>query len=647
MIPHEPKLLRDNRQSHQTIPLTTGVDTVPGTSGNDVVNGVLDAVVANGTLQLVDSIDGGAGVNTLNVRVNGAVNLDATTSPTLNNIQVINATNLVGVTNIDASIAPKLTTLNSVNSLAALTATNVATGVTTLGLSGVAADDVDFNVTYKSGLTGASDALTINVSGDSAATVANPARYAELNVVGAAANDGFDIVNVKSTGSATRLDKLTVTDNAASTMSKLVVTGDADFRVKNALDFLGTTGTLDASAFTGKLNVAFGADDITVTGGSGNDRFNFAANLTAADKVDGGAGTDTLAISQNVTAASTALNTAINAATSIEILEQTGAIATLDASQITTIKEFAFSGGGATAVTNTANDLTFDFTANAGATTFAPTVDSGNDVLNLKLVSTATAATTITSVGANVYETVNVAVSGTSADEITTLTVNTNGKVVITGSSDFTTTIVGTNGTIDGSAATGKLTLTGEAGNNSIIGGSGNDTITGGNGIDTIDLSKGGQDTVNITAITAAVNRDIVSGFTAGVGGDKVDISTANVLKEYSAASTGFTFDNANNIEEFTFAAVNNSANLAKAGVLDGAELFKAIANEGSSITSIATTNAADVGYIVAYQGGNAYLYYFNASAVIADANITADEVALVGVFKGVAVGALDATNFA
>lgn len=646
-----------NENAGQTFTLTTGVDSIVGTSGNDTINAVLDATPANGTLQLTDNVNAGAGTDTVNLRVNGAVDLAATTSPILSGVEILNVTNLAGATNIDgASVVPDLTTLNSVGGLAALTATNVSTNVKTLGLSNVAADNADLSVTYRAGNTGTSDTLTLNVSNNTAAAPGTVANFAEVNVVGAAAGDGFDIVNVKSTGAATRLDVLTVTDGAASTMRTLNIEGDAGFRVNTALDFFNTTGTVDASKATGAINLAFGAEDITVTGGSGNDRFNFGANLTEADKVDGGAGTDTLAISQNIVAANPvdALVKAVNATKNMEVLELTQAAAAVAASQITAMKEFSFSGGGNTAVTATANDQTFGFTANAGATTFAPTLDDGNNVLNLKVSSTATATTTVTSVGAAAYETVNVAVSGGSATAITTLTLNTNGKVVLTGASDFTTAIAGTNATIDAGAATGNLTLTGEAGNNSIIGGSGNDIINGGAGIDTIDLSKGGTDIVLVA--TAAADRDTITGFQAGVGGDILDVGTQNAtlttndgigateFREITAASTGFTFVAANSVVEFAFNAANNSANLAAAGVMDGTELFKAIANEGSSIANIITASA-QAGNIVAYQNCNAYIYAFDAG--LADTNLAATEVALVGVVNNVAVGALTHDNFA
>ncbi|MFX8968932.1 hypothetical protein ABTN10_19885, partial [Acinetobacter baumannii] len=42
-------------------------------------------------------------------------------------------------------------------------------------------------------------------------------------------------------------------------------------------------------------------DAVTVTGGSGSDRFNFGAGLNTSDVINGGAGTNTLAISAPAT----------------------------------------------------------------------------------------------------------------------------------------------------------------------------------------------------------------------------------------------------------------------------------------------------------------------------------------------------------
>jgi hypothetical protein len=56
----------------------------------------------------------------------------------------------------------------------------------------------------------------------------------------------------------------------------------------------------------------------------------------------------------------------------------------------------------------------------------------------------------------------------------------------------------------------------------------------------------------------------------------------------------------------------------------------------------VSATAGANNAYIVAYQNGNAYLYEVTST----DANIVASEIALVGVFNGVAAGAFASGDF-
>jgi Ca2+-binding RTX toxin-like protein len=187
-------------------------------------------------------------------------------------------------------------------------------------------------------------------------------------------------------------------------------------------------------------------------------------------------------------------------------------------------------------------------------------VDDGTNILNLSL--TRAAGTTLTSLGASTYETVNIAAGGSAgaANEITALTVNTNGKIVVTGAQALTSTVIGTNATLDASAATGKITFTGEAGNNSITTGSGNDVIDGAAGTDTIVAGAGndtitggadgdtltggtGSDTFVYTTLTDSLvaTRDRITDFVAGTDKFDVTVVPTDLLQgtQYTAAGTG------------------------------------------------------------------------------------------------------------
>jgi hypothetical protein len=76
------------------------------------------------------------------------------------------------------------------------------------------------------------------------------------------------------------------------------------------------------------------------------------------------------------------------------------------------------------------------------------------------------------------------------------------------------------------------------------------------------------------------------------------------------------------------------------AGDFTGASL---LANLGGALSVTADTNK---GYIVAFDGGNMYLYYVveggdAGNAIVADADI-----ALIGVFNGVSVGQISSSDF-
>lgn len=88
----------------ETFTLTTGVDSFVGTAGNDTFNatmgGVLDANAA--TLNSFDSIDGGAGTDTLNLVALNGVHVAVPTGASVKNIEIINILNK-GNSTVDAS----------------------------------------------------------------------------------------------------------------------------------------------------------------------------------------------------------------------------------------------------------------------------------------------------------------------------------------------------------------------------------------------------------------------------------------------------------------------------------------------------------------------------------------------------------------
>ena len=79
----------------------------------------------------------------------------------------------------------------------------------------------------------------------------------------------------------------------------------------------------------------------------------------------------------------------------------------------------------------------------------------------------------------------------------------------------------------------------------------------------------------------------------------------------------------------------------------DGSELLKALTNNAAAdaYTGLTTTAEADEFYAVAYQNGNAYIYYVQEGAGTKLA--VAADIKLVATLTGVAVNALDQADFA
>jgi hypothetical protein len=224
---------------------------------------------------------------------------------------------------------------------------------------------------------------------------------------------------------------------------------------------------------------------------------------------------------------------------------------------------------------------------------------------------------------------------------------------------------------IDGSSSPAKLATVGSAISDSILGGTVDDSITAGEGSDSIK-GGAGNDTILLTEVTALADtvifdsalvngQDSITGFSAGSGVDMISLVgadtnlgtrgvTMGVFGTLSsplttASSTvytlgadvisGVTSSNSDLLElQVTLSAYGDLSKKA----IDGSELLKALSfSKTTAATDIALANAGDRVYVMAYQKGNAYLYYLND----ADASGTAvvSEIALVGTFKGVGFG--------
>lgn len=342
-----------------TFSVTTGVDTLAGTSGNDVFNSLnvaADGQTASSTLSAFDSIDGGAGKDTLNVYTDGTTNASIPANATIKNIETVNIFNTgaaaTGLT--DASKYAGVTALWQTGAAANVTNLSATTTAGFHGLNGaVGVAAVDAAATATIALDKAVEGSTLNVTSGAAGTLATV-------VVGGTVVDGGDAgsdvgnINLNITGGKdvqTLMVNTAVATNVASTANGKAVTtidasastgaityADSETTVANiktgsgndtvtlvaatVKDDSATTAdeTVNATVNTGAGNdkitvnasgngivtivAGDGNDTVNVTGrssgalnvdlGAGDDTFTSTVAIGANDKIDAGAGTDTL-----------------------------------------------------------------------------------------------------------------------------------------------------------------------------------------------------------------------------------------------------------------------------------------------------------------------------------------------------------------
>jgi len=262
-----------------------------------------------------------------------------------------------------------------------------------------------------------------------------------------------------------------------------------------ATDTTTTTTTPVTPVAPVSQTLTLSTDTDIKTGGDGDDTISGAStSLSADDIIDGGAGSDTMTVSHaagavtdvpnvsnvetinivNVGSAAYTVNLA--AASGYSSLKSSNSNQDVTFNNVKTNSSLDHTGvdGGATTTANFDNDLT-----KGAADSVTISLANGSDI------TLAVSGVTDT----NEFETFNVSSTGSSANVIRDLT-DTGGnalgattpKIVLTGEADTTLGVAGaaidmTAGTVDASAATGKLTIFGDDGMTTITAGSGDDTV--------------------------------------------------------------------------------------------------------------------------------------------------------------------------
>ena len=675
--------------SAQTFTLTTSTDTgtkFVGGSGNDIFVGAIGSTLGatdGTTYNPGDNLDGGAGNDSLTISVSGtdAVGGLDIAAITLANIERI------AVSNYETSGAGS----NGANLTSDETRIDLAqaTGVTTLALAGSSATGDTYFTTVKNIV----NAEMSNGSGDlvigySDAAVVGTADTQNLTVSGitagqfsaVASTGGIETLAITSSGTAANV--LTGITNATS-LKTITVAGSAAL----TLGTLGAAVTkLDASTDTGGVTAIMSStNNISVTGGSGNDTFTEGTNL-GNGSINAGAGTDTLVSTADAVIASAAdgakytnfetfsIKSAQAASTNrAQDMSLLSGITTLNATAQDTTDGNAANASNVTftklaATTNTLNitalstaedgaadDLTVGVTASRALDTTADTMTVNLGTATAASGATASAATGSTDVLLNVTlaneETITINSLG-GANYIATLSDAAATSVTFTGSKALTiASISGTAATkLDASAMTADFTLsansgttaaaiTGGSGNDVLVGGTKADTISGGDGNDTItgaagvdNLSGGNGDDLFIVGATA-------SDFQGNSTAETVDGGAGNDTLRFdgnmSLVATDLT--GIKNVENFSFnggganSIVVTDAYFTAAGVtnlgLKDTETSAALTVDATALTSansvsITANSAAGINESLAGGAGNdTFNFNTSGSATALDAN--------------------------
>lgn len=526
----------------------SGAKTVSVKGGSTVT--VTDSAATGDDTLVTVSAEGATGLVTVSSDALTTLNLTGVGSGATVTAAAGERALTVNMNNVTGTVADATATTLNVNATGA-----ASTGVT---LTADAATAVNINADEALTLTAvnAAAATGLTIKGDSLVTI-SALTANELTTISAAESTGGVIItpmlgtNVAFTGSSAA-DAITL---GGSTKATDMGAGNDKVTLSAAI------------AAAGSLKMGEGDDTVTV---------DVLQTTTKAGAIDGGAGDNDKLIFTDTTYVADLAHGAVF--TGFEVLEVSASAAdkVFDTSLIAGIKSYGVGASSANVtLSNILNNATTTVTGNVvdqKSLTVALAVDTQNDTHTVVFdngSSTATAGVELGGSGGggltvNLIEHLNFVSDGNanSPNKIASLNADADLKdITITGDQDFTiaklANAVTTELTINGSAATGKLTIDASiAGSTAAIninGGSAADTITGGvhggvinggAGADTINLAvAGAKDILLYTQANDSTqsNMDSVTNFTHGE--DKINIAALSLAKQavVSASSVDLT----------------------------------------------------------------------------------------------------------
>lgn len=520
----------------KTMTLTLRDDTgsaFTGGSGDDT----FDGYSTSATLTSGDSLDGGAGTDTLAAFGLG----NATIVPVTTGIEVVELRSAHNSAVVKMSSMTGVTNVVNDQSSNTLGLTKFASGVALeIKATGTAATNVTMT-----DATGSADSLSISVSGDSGVLTADGI---ETFTVTAGSTHGASTGASLDGLDSNTLTTVNITSTAAIDLGGVTQGGAVAKAV--TIDGSAAAGgfTVDVSDFNG---TAAGAASVgnTITGSAGADTVKIdVADIDKYQTMTMGDGDDTLHVTGEYSDATTAkadlanmtgFNT-LHLVTGTEGKGSSTTALTLDSTEGLDWVTKMVAGGDVSFVTKkTPDDFIFEVPASTTAALIKTTTHAAGVtdlVLNLKGASIVSDLD-LTNVGKLTINSTGTAGTNT----VTAITDSTAPQLVATGSAalDINNAALGTKMVdVDASAMTGAIDVTasatatklvGGSGADTLTGGAGDDTINGGAGADTID-AKAGADTIDAGAGDDTVSYEVhatnLETITLGAGSDIVQSTT-------------------------------------------------------------------------------------------------------------------------
>jgi len=414
----------------QTFTLTTGTDNLVATAGDDTIT------AGAGTLTAGDVIDGGAGVDTLNVTITGTAPAQSATS--LKNVEIINITASPNPGTVDMTGVTGVTAINNSSSAngATVTVSNVGNVVNSTITNSQTATTVNYTT---AAVAGTADASTVTLSGVSAGSSYVTAGVETITLV-----SGGSAANVLGTLGTTGITRLNISGDNALTITNAVggatiatvdasaATGNVVLTTGNGPAATGVTVTGPTAATAG-ITVTTGTGKDTVTLGAGN---NTVVTGAGADTINSGAGVNTITPG----AGNDAIN--LNAAGTDTIRYAEAGAANAD-----TVSGFSSNdviainlGAAATATANASANATFGTLQTGGTSPVLSNVGgtgTGTAISFAAILPTANATTNTVPATANVLALNGVFTDGTTGGVITALSTAANAGITTTATGKF------------------------------------------------------------------------------------------------------------------------------------------------------------------------------------------------------------------